>query len=152
MQLGFMYVVVSRISIIGCCIQLDICFGSCRIFVLAFNSPHKLNSNSVIPTGSYGHSINLHHMAMKSSCSTSSATERIYGSTPLAVLVAASGDIFGSQFTAVTELSATKKSDAAVKNLPMNMPNLEIVVPNENIILTSISAPGLEQNNSPSQT
>ena len=53
---------------------------------------------------------------MKSSCSTSSATERIYGSTPLAVLVAASGDIFGSQFTTVTEPSATKKSDAAVKN------------------------------------
>ena len=32
------------------------------------------------------------------------------------LLVAASGDIFGSQFTTVTELSATKKSDAAVKN------------------------------------
>ena len=55
-----MYVVVSRISIIGCCIHLDICFRSCRIFVLAFNSPHKLNSNSAIPAGSYGHSINLH--------------------------------------------------------------------------------------------
>ena len=27
---------------------------------MAFNSPHKLNSNSVIPAGSYGHSINLH--------------------------------------------------------------------------------------------
>ena len=52
---------------------------------------------------------------MKSSCSTSSTTERIYGSIPLVVLVAASGDIFGSQFTTVTELSATKKSDAAVK-------------------------------------
>ena len=130
---------------------------------MAFNSPHKLNSNSAIPAGSYGHSINLHQQAnisilvavvssssatsmrpdpmhtssgqnmptmaqsggtldlskpftraeetslislealqMKSSCSTSSATERIYGSTPLAVLVAASGDIFGSQFTTVT--------------------------------------------------
>ena len=89
---------------------------------------------------------------MKSSCSTSSATERIYGSTPLAVLVADSGDIFGSQFTTVTELSATKKSDAAVKNLPMNMPSPETVVPNENIILTFVSAPGLEQNNSPSHT
>ena len=89
---------------------------------------------------------------MKSSCSTSSATERIYGSTPLAILVAASGDIFGSQFTAVTELSVTKKSDAAVKNLPMNMPSPETVVPNENIILTFVSAPGLEQNNSPSHT
>ena len=89
---------------------------------------------------------------MKSSCSTSSATKRIYGSTPLAVLVAASGDIFGSQFTAVTELSATKKSDAVVKNLPMNMPSREIVVPNENIILTYVSSPGLEQNNSPSHT
>ena len=89
---------------------------------------------------------------MKSSCSTSSATERIYGSTPLAVLVAASGDIFGSQFTAVTELSATKKYDAAVKNLPMNMSIPETFVPNENIILTFVSAPGLEQNNSPSHT
>ena len=89
---------------------------------------------------------------MKSSCSTSSTTERIYGSTPLAVLVATSGDIFGSQFTTMTELSATKKSDAAVKNLPMNMPSPETVVPNENIILTSISAPDLEQNNSPSHT
>ena len=59
LQLGFMYV-VSRISIIGCCIHLDICFGSCRIFVLAFNSPHKLNSNSAISAGSYGHSIILH--------------------------------------------------------------------------------------------
>ena len=27
---------------------------------MAFNSPHKLNSNSTIPSGSYGHSINLH--------------------------------------------------------------------------------------------
>ena len=27
---------------------------------MAFNSPHKLNSNSAIPAGSYGHSINLH--------------------------------------------------------------------------------------------
>ena len=27
---------------------------------MAFNSPHKLNSNSLIPAGSYGHSINLH--------------------------------------------------------------------------------------------
>ena len=27
---------------------------------VAFNSPHKLNSNSAIPAGSYGHSINLH--------------------------------------------------------------------------------------------
>ena len=85
---------------------------------------------------------------MKSSCSTSSTTERIYGSTPLAILVAVSGDIFGSQFTTVTELSATNKSDAAIKNFPMNMPSLETVVPNENIILTSISAIGLEQNNS----
>ena len=85
---------------------------------------------------------------MKSSCSTSSTTERIYGSTPLAVLVAASGDIFGSQFTTVTKLSATKKSDTVVKNLPMNMPSPETVVPNENIILTSVSAPVLEQNNS----
>ena len=89
---------------------------------------------------------------MKSSCSTSSTTERIYGSTPLAVLVAASGDIFGSQFTTVTELSAAKKFDAAVKNLPMKMPSPETIVPNENIILTSFSAPGLEQNNSPSHT
>ena len=89
---------------------------------------------------------------MKSSCSTSSTTERIYGSTPLAVLVAASRDIFGSLFTTVTELSATKKSDAAVKNLPMNMPIPETVVPNENIILTFVFAPGLEQNNSPSHT
>ena len=86
---------------------------------------------------------------MKSSCSTSSATERIYGSTPLSFLVAASGDIFGSKFTAMTELSATKKSDAAVKNLPMNMPNPKTIVPNENIILNSVSAPGLEQNKSP---
>ena len=85
---------------------------------------------------------------MKSSCSTSSATERIYGSTPLAILVAIIGDIFGSQFTTVTELSATKKSNAAVKNFQMNMPSPETVVPNENIILTSVSAPGLEQNNS----
>ena len=59
---------------------------------------------------------------MKSSCSTSSATERIYGSTPLAVLVAAKGDIFGSQFTTVTELSATKKSDAAVKKSSIVLP------------------------------
>ena len=89
---------------------------------------------------------------MKSSCSTSSATERIYGSTPLAILVAANGDIFGSQFTTMTELLATKKSNAAVKNFPMNIPRPETVFPNENIILTSISAPGLEQNNSPSHT
>ena len=89
---------------------------------------------------------------MKSSCSTSSATERIYGSTPLAILVASTGDIFGSQFTTMTELSTTKKFDAAVKNLPMNMPSPETVVPNENIILTFVSAPGLEQNNSPSHT
>ena len=27
---------------------------------VAFNNPHKLNSNSAIPIGSYGHSINLH--------------------------------------------------------------------------------------------
>ena len=66
--------------------------------------------------------------------------------------MAASGDIFGSQFTTVTELSATKKSNAAVKNFKMNMPSPETVVPNENIILTSVSAPGLEQNNSPSYT
>ena len=88
---------------------------------------------------------------MKSSCSTSSTTERIYGSTPqriygstpLVVLVAVSGDISSSQFTTMTELSATKKSDAAVKNLPMNMPSPETVVPNENIFLTSISAPSI---------
>ena len=85
---------------------------------------------------------------MKSSCSTSFATERIYGSTPLVVLVAISRDIFVSQFTTVTELSATKKSDAVVKNLPMNMPSPETVVPNENIILTDVSTPSLEQNNS----
>ena len=59
---------------------------------------------------------------MKSSCSTSSTTERIYGSTPLAVLVAASRDIFGSQFTTVTELSATKMSDAAVKKSSIVLP------------------------------
>ena len=87
--------------------------------------------------------ISLEALQMKSSCSASSATERIYGSTPLVVLVVASGDIIGSQFTTVTELSATKKSDAAVKNFPMNMPSLETIVPNENIILTSVSAPGI---------
>ena len=92
--------------------------------------------------------ISLEALQMKSSCSTSSATERIYGSTPLAVLVVVSRDIFGSQFTTMTELSATKKSYAAIKNLPMNMPNPETIVPNENIILNSISALGLEQNNS----
>ena len=67
--------------------------------------------------------ISLEALQMKYSCSASSATEIIYGSTPLAILVVASGDIFGSQFTTVTKLSATKKSDVAVKNLPMNMPS-----------------------------
>lgn len=175
----------------------------------AFSSPHKLNSNSAIPAGSYGHSINLHQqpntsvfkagvsslnassvrsdpvhtssgqnlstitqsgrtldlskpftrseetslisvevLQMKSSSSTSSATERIYGSTPLAASVAVSGDISDSQFTSVTELSATKKSDAAVKNLPMNMPTPETIIPDEEIISASVSAPALEQNNS----
>ena len=92
--------------------------------------------------------ISVEALQMKSSCSTSSVTERIYGSTPLVALVAISGDISGSQFTILTELLATKKSDATVKNFPMNMPSPKIVVPNENIILTSVSAAGLEQNNS----
>jgi len=56
------------------------------------------------------------------SCSTSSTTQRIYGSTPLAIFLAIIEDIFGSQSTTVTELSATKKSSVAVKNLQMNMP------------------------------
>jgi len=89
-------------------------------------------------------------LQMKSSGSTSATTHRIYGSTPLAVSVAGSGDISGSQSTTpVTELSDTKKFDAAVKNLPMNMPTPETIIPDENIISTSaVSASGLEQNNS----
>jgi hypothetical protein len=50
-------------------------------------------------------------LQMKSSGSTSATTHRIYGSTPLAVSVAGSRDISGSQSTTpVTELSDTKKS------------------------------------------
>ena len=45
---------------------------------VAFNSPHKLNSNSTIPAGSYGHSINLHQqpntLVLVAVVSSSSAT------------------------------------------------------------------------------
>lgn len=177
---------------------------------VAFSGPHKVNSNSAMPTGSFGHSINLRQQSntsvlvadisslnatsvrsdpvhtssgkklsnmiqsgvtldlskpcakaeetslismevsqMKSSSSTSSTTQTIYGSTPSAISAAVSGDISGSQSTPVTELSAAKKSDAAVKNLPTIMPTPETIIPEENIISNSaVSASGLEQNNS----
>lgn len=178
---------------------------------VTISSPHKVTSNSAMPTGSFGKSNNLHQQSntsvlgasvsslnatsvrfdpvhtssgkklsnmtqsgmtldlskpcakaeetslismevpeMKSCCSTSSTTQTIYGSSPSAVSAAVSGDISGSQSTPpVTELSATKKSDAAVKNLPTIMPTPETIIPEENIISNSaVSASGLEQNNS----